>query len=129
MRGPTDDEALAAGKVYCSIGEVARMLDETESCVRFWCREFAGYVKPHRNKKENRLFTPRDIAALRTIKFLLRERGMTIAGARDSLAAAKRSKKNPVREDVADTPLAVKAEVVARLQDIRERLKSISKYL
>lgn len=117
------------GKVYYTIGEVANMLGEAESCVRYWNREFASYVKPHRNKKDNRLFTQRDIASLRSIRYLLRERGMTIAGARECLAAARRTKKDPKATDVADTSLAVKSEVIGKLTEIKSMLTQISSYL
>lgn len=116
-------------KVYYTVGEVALALGESESCIRFWGKEFASFVKPHRNKKETRLFTPRDISTLRSIRYLLREKGLTIAGARESLAAARRSKQDPEQTDICDTSLAVKAEVICRLQDIRERLLLIEKYL
>lgn len=125
----TDEERHARLKTYYSISEVVTALGESESCIRYWNKEFASYVKPFRNKKDNRLFTDKDIAALRSIKYLLRERGMTIVGARECLASSKRTKCNPEDTDVADTTLATKAEVIARLQAIREKLLSIDRYL
>lgn len=108
---------------------MAELLGESESCVRYWNNEFASYVKPHRNKKDNRLFTDKDLSALRSIKYLLRERGMTINGARECLANSRRSKRRPEETDVADTELAVKSEVIARLQGIREQLLKIDQYI
>lgn len=72
-------------KLYYSIGEVAEMLEVPISTVRFWENEFS-ILKPMKNKKGNRLFTPEDIRNLRIIHRLLREEGMTLAGVQKKLA-------------------------------------------
>ncbi len=61
------------------------MLEVPVSTVRFWENEF-DILKPYKNKKGNRLFTPEDIRNLRIIHRLLRDQGMTIAGARKHLS-------------------------------------------
>jgi DNA-binding transcriptional MerR regulator len=73
-------------KLYYSIGEVSEMLDVPISTVRFWENEF-DILKPMKNKKGNRLFTPSDIKNLRIIHRLLKEEGMTLAGAKKRLSA------------------------------------------
>ena len=72
-------------KLYYSIGEVAEMLDVPVSTVRFWENEFE-ILKPMKNKKGNRLFTPADIKNLRIIHRLVREEGMTLTGAKKKLS-------------------------------------------
>mgnify|MGYP002682133468 FL=1 len=49
-------------KMYYSIGEVAQILGESTSLVRFWSTTFSDFIKPVRNKKGNRLFTAEDLA-------------------------------------------------------------------
>ncbi len=71
-------------KLYYSIGEVAEMLDVPVSTVRFWENEF-DVLKPMKNKKGNRLFTPADIKNLRIIHHLLKEEGMTLSGVKKKL--------------------------------------------
>lgn len=39
-------------KLYYTIGEVADLLGENTSLVRFWSDKFSSYIKPERNKKE-----------------------------------------------------------------------------
>lgn len=73
-------------KLYYSIGEVARMLDVNPSLIRFWEKEF-HFLRPHKNKKGNRLFTANDIDQLKTIHHLVKEKGYTIPGARNYLSA------------------------------------------
>lgn len=68
-------------KVYYTMGEVAEMFDVNPSLLRYWEQEF-DILKPHRNKKGNRLFTPRDVDNIRVIYHLLKERKMKIEVAR-----------------------------------------------
>jgi DNA-binding transcriptional MerR regulator len=71
-------------KLYYSIGEVAEMLEVPVSTVRFWENEF-NILKPMKNKKGNRLFTPADIKNLKIIHHLLKEEGMTLSGVKKKL--------------------------------------------
>ena len=72
-------------KLYYSIGEVAEMLEVPVSTVRFWENEFE-ILKPMKNKKGNRLFTPQDIKNLRIIHHLVKDEGMTLAGTKKKLS-------------------------------------------
>ncbi|MBK7712869.1 MAG: MerR family transcriptional regulator [Bacteroidales bacterium] len=72
-------------KLYYSIGEVAEMLDVPVSTVRFWENEFE-ILKPMKNKKGNRLFTPEDIKNLKIIHHLVKEEGMTLSGTKKKLS-------------------------------------------
>jgi DNA-binding transcriptional MerR regulator len=71
-------------KLFYSIGEVAEMLDVPVSTVRFWENEF-DILKPMKNKKGNRLFTPEDIKNIRIIHHLVKDEQMTLAGAKKKL--------------------------------------------
>jgi DNA-binding transcriptional MerR regulator len=72
-------------KLYYSIGETAKMLDVPISTIRFWETEF-DILKPMKNKKGNRMFTPTDIKNLKIIHHLLKEEGMTLPGAKKRLS-------------------------------------------
>jgi len=72
-------------KLYYSIGEAAEMLGVPVSTVRFWENEFV-ILKPMKNKKGNRMFTPADIKNLRIIHHLLKDEGMTLAGVKKRLS-------------------------------------------
>ena len=72
-------------KLYYSIGEVAEMLVVPVSTIRFWENEF-DILKPMKNKKGNRLFTPADIKNLKILNHLVKEEGMTLSGAKKRLA-------------------------------------------
>lgn len=75
---------MAAGKLYYSIGEVARMFNLNTSKIRYWENEF-DVLRPRKNKKGNRLFTERDIRYLHMIYYLTEVKGFTLAGAKNAL--------------------------------------------
>jgi len=72
-------------KLFYTIGEVAGILNVPVSTVRFWENEF-DILKPRKNKKGNRLFMPEDLKNLRIIHHLVKEKGMTLAGAKRQIA-------------------------------------------
>jgi DNA-binding transcriptional MerR regulator len=75
-------------KLYYSIGEAAEMLGVPVSTIRFWENEFT-VLRPMKNKKGNRLFTPEDMRNLKLIHHLLKVEGMTLPGAKKKLAVNK----------------------------------------
>jgi len=75
-------------KVYYSIGEVADLFEVNASLIRFWEKEF-DILKPHKNKKGNRLFTQKDLTNLNIIYDLVKERGYTLNGAKEMLRTEK----------------------------------------
>jgi DNA-binding transcriptional MerR regulator len=68
-------------KRYYSIGELAKAFDVNASLIRFWDKEF-DVLKPKKNAKGNRMFTPEDVKNLQLIYHLVKERGFTLEGAK-----------------------------------------------
>lgn len=111
-----DEIVHKKGKIYYSIGEVAEMFDVNASLIRFWEKKF-DIIKPHKNKKGNRLFTPQDVDTFKLIYHLVKERGMTLAGAQKRL---KDNKDGSIRDmEIVDRLLSIRA----MLLEIREELK------
>ena len=75
-------------KLYYSIGEVASMFGVNTSLIRFWEKEF-DIIKPKKNKKGNRFFTKEDIEHFHLIYHLVKERGLTLKGAKKKLKENK----------------------------------------
>ncbi|PIF01567.1 MAG: transcriptional regulator [Maribacter sp.] len=75
-------------KRYYGIGEVAKALGVNTSLIRFWEKEFDA-LKPKKNAKGNRKFTPQDIKNLQLIYHLVKERGFTLEGAKTHLKEEK----------------------------------------
>ena len=98
-------------KKYYRIADVSAILGLPASTLRFWEKEF-GSLHPKRNAGGQRLYTPSDIEKLRVIRFLIKDKGLTIEGAREHL-----------RRNRAD--LERKHEVIKRLQSMRRRLTDL----
>lgn len=107
---------MTAKKLYYSMGEVAEMFDVTPALIRHWEAQF-DCIKPHRNKKGNRLFTPEDVERLKQIYHLVKERGMTLKGANKVL---KRAKSDEMVQEI---------ELLERLQKIRSALVEVREEL
>ncbi len=60
-------------KRYYSIGEVAKAFEVNTSLIRFWETTF-DILKPKKNAKGNRKFTPEDIKNLQLIYHLVKEK-------------------------------------------------------
>ncbi len=82
-------------KLYYSIGEVSQMFNVNTSLIRFWEKEFE-ILRPKKNAKGNRLFTPEDLDNLKIIFHLVKERGYTLDGAKKKM----RDNKNDVGQTV-----------------------------
>ena len=74
-----------------TMGEVAQMLEENPSAIRYWSNYFEKFVKPQRNAKGNRLYHPEDVETLRQIQYLLKNQGLTLEGAVQRLTEDRRS--------------------------------------
>ena len=100
------------------MGEVAEMFDVTPALIRHWEAQF-DCIKPHRNKKGNRLFTPEDVERLKQIYHLVKERGMTLKGAAQVM---RRSSQDELARET--QLLECLQRIRAELLEVREELKS-----
>lgn len=91
------------------------MFDVNASLIRYWESKF-DCIKPHKNKKGNRMFTPADVENLKLIYHLVKEKGMTLEGA--NMAMKRRGKS--VQRDVS---------ILERLQHIRAMLLEVRESL
>lgn len=72
------------------------MFGVSTSLIRYWESEFT-ILKPKKNKKGNRLFTPDDIDNLKVIYHLVKERGYTLDGAKKKLKDNKEDTVNNIK--------------------------------
>ena len=107
-----------AEKIYYSMGEVAEMFDVNQSLIRHWESKF-DCLRPHKNKRGNRMFSAEDIEKLKQIYHLVKERGMTLEGARKVMRGAAG------KELGRDTKLLERLQRIrAALVEVREELKA-----
>ncbi len=98
-------------RLYYSIQEVADHFAVNVSLLRYWEKEFEN-IRPKKTAGGTRQYTKNDIQQIEVVYHLVKEKGMTIEGARQTL----KSKKDDEEKRV---------EAIARLQEIRKELASI----
>ena len=65
---------------FVSINEVSKRLDVPAHTLRYWEKQFPTAVRPTTGAGGRRYYRPETVTKLETIKSLLYDRGMTIAG-------------------------------------------------
>lgn len=113
-------------KLYYTIGEVATMFDVNTSLIRFWEKEFT-IIQPKKNKKGNRLFTPKDILNFNKIYNLVKEQGFTLEGAKNALKVNKnqniysdQTENKPVNESSVD-----RENIIQSLENVKIKLRKL----
>jgi len=106
---------LPEGKLYYSIGEISKAFGVNASLIRFWEKEFE-ILKPKKNAKGNRKFTPEDVKNLKLIFHLVKERGFTLDGAKTHL---KENQKKTLD----------KFEIIQKLESIKSQLTELKNQL
>ena len=102
-------------KMYYSNGEVAEAFNVNASLIRFWEKEF-DVLKPKKNAKGNRKFTPDDIKHLKFIYHLVKERGFTLEGAKTHL-----------KEETQKT--LTNFEIISKLEGVKAQLIKLKNQL
>lgn len=71
-------------KKFYKIGDVASILDIPMSTLRYWESQFT-IIKPRRNAKNIRFYTPNDIEIIRKVYYLVKEKGLKLDAAQDQI--------------------------------------------
>ncbi len=106
---------LSPDKRYFSIGEIAKAFNVNASLIRFWDKEF-DILKPKKNAKGNRMFTPEDVKNLQLIYHLVKERGFTLEGAKTHLKEGQKKTLD-------------KFEIISKLEAVKAQLNHIKNEL
>lgn len=102
-------------KLYYSISEVAEIFNVNESLLRFWEKEFPQ-ITPKKTASGMRQYRKEDLETIKLIYHLVKEKGMTLPGARQKLKDNKEATVNNF-------------EIIDRLKSIKEELLAIKNEL
>ncbi|MDR0544510.1 MAG: MerR family transcriptional regulator [Odoribacteraceae bacterium] len=102
-------------RIHYRIGDVADMFGVNVSLIRYWEEQF-DVLKPYRNAKGTRMFTPADMDNLRLIYHLVKEKRMTLKGARAQIKERRGELERTL-------------EVIKRLEQIKGKLLDIESKL
>jgi DNA-binding transcriptional MerR regulator len=95
-------------RLFYSIQEVADHFAVNVSLLRFWEKEFEN-IRPRKTAGGTRQYTREDIQQVEIVYHLVKEKGMTLEGARQTLKSKKDDE-------------AKRAEAISRLMEIKKEL-------
>ena len=102
-------------KKFYKISDVAAILGIPATTLRYWEKEFT-IIKPRRNAKNIRFYTPNDIETIRKVYYLVKEKGLKLDAAQEQI---RRNRANVDK----------RFEVIERLKGIREELLELDEAL
>ena len=110
-------------KILYSIKEVADMFNVNASLLRYWEKEF-DFINPYKSDKGTRQYREEDIKSISLVYNLVKEKGLTLAGAKQKL---KKNKESEVHtEDIVNRLKYIRTELLALKDEIEEIEKHIS---
>lgn len=105
-------------RLFYTVGDVAEILGENCSAVRYWSNCFDAFLNPQRNGKGDRRFRKEDLETFKRIHYLLKVQRMTIDGAKAALVKEKKSGGLSARVKVLDSLKSMRSQ----LEEIRSSL-------
>ena len=120
---PTDKE-------FFSIGEVSRLTGIKPHVLRYW-ESAVGVVRPARRGSGHRRFSRKDVEGLVQVQGLVRERGLTLAGAKKHLRAEAKRPPTQIPLALSDSSAAietlkgVRSELAALVKDLKAQTRSV----
>ena len=105
-------------KLYYSIREVADMFEVNTSLLRYWEYQFPS-LKPQKTRAGVRKYTLDDIEHIKLIYYLVKEKGMTLKGARKKLTVNKETTLK--RAELLSRLNAIKAELLSMREELDRR--------
>ena len=110
-------------KVNFSIREVADMFHVNATLLRYWEKEFDS-IRPSKSEKGTRQYSEEDIEAIRLVYRLVKEQGLTIAGAKQKL---KNNKEPAIKnEEIVHRLKFIRSELLTFKEEIEEVEKHLS---
>ena len=112
---PRPESPPLPNKRYLGIGEVSKHFKVAPHVLRYWEKEFPQ-LGPIKRRGNRRCYEQRDILLLTRISALLKEQGLTIAGARKVLDS------DETKQDQAQSR-ALAQQVIGELEELLAEIK------
>ena len=122
---------LKSNKAYKSIGEVAKILNLVNKkkgtlnthTIRFWEKEFKQ-IRPNILNGNRRYYNYETIEILKKVKYLLKDQGMTINGAKKVLNSDKSLKLDELPNNSINTNINLKNKL-KKISDLIKKIKNL----
>ena len=112
---PSPESPPLPNKRYLSIGEVSKHFKVAPHVLRYWEKEFPQ-LGPIKRRGNRRCYEHRDVLLIARINALLKDHGLTIAGARKALS------NDDTKHDQAQSK-ALARQMIAELEDLLKAIK------
>ena len=120
-----------SNKAYKSIGEVAKILNLVNQkkgtlnthTIRFWEKEF-NQIKPNILNGNRRYYNNDTIEVLKKIKYLLKDQGMTINGAKKVLNSDKSLKLDELQNNSINADYNIKNKI-KKISNLIKQIKNL----
>ena len=120
-----------SNKAYKSIGEVAKILNLINKkkgtlnthTIRFWEKEFKQ-IKPNIFNGNRRYYNADTIEVLKKVKYLLKDQGMTINGAKKVLNSDKSLKLDELPNNSINADYSLKNKLM-KISNLIKKIKSL----
>ena len=120
-----------SNKAYKSIGEVAKILNLVNEqkgtlnthTIRFWEKEFKQ-IKPNILNGNRRYYNNETIEVLKKVKYLLKEQGLTINGAKKVLNSNKSLKLDELPNNSISANYSIKNKI-NKISDLIKKIKNL----
>ena len=83
-------ENTEINKMFYKMGEVSAMTSIPPSMLRFWEKDFDCLKNLNKNRKGDRLYTESNIEDIRSIYYLVKEKGYTLQGANEYIESNRK---------------------------------------
>ncbi len=107
-------------KLFYSIGEVAAEIGVNESTLRYWESVFKQ-IAPQKGTNGIRRYTKEDLRIVKLVHHLVKEKGMTLSGARTYLKGSGKVEQTEIDTSVIEKLRSIRAELVG-LRDALDEL-------
>ena len=120
---------------YKTIGEVAKSLglinDKNGSLsthtIRFWEKEFKQ-IKPKIFTGKRRYYDKKSFQVIKNIKYLLKDKGMTIKGVKNLLNSNERLNLDEITDNIISNQPNNKYKILSKIKKINEIIKELKKF-
>lgn len=110
-------------KLYYTIGEVSKILEEEQYTLRYWEKEF-DFLKPRKNRAGKRAYSEKDLNLLKLIKKFIRDDKLSVQEANSKIKKILHENSSILETQKIQIPFNENARINKNNLVIDEKLKN-----
>lgn len=122
-----EDRLIRGKPKYYTTGQVAEIIGEPDSTIRYWCDEFDEFLQIEKTGKSGRRrqFTSTDIKKIEYIRYLLKEENLSIKQVKEFLSSPEAEKMLPIAKEKEQLMIEALSNAVA--SQVKEEVEKMLK--